>query len=367
MIDIGKILKRAWHILWSYKILWIFGILLVLTAGGSGGGNGGSSSRSSYQGSNGYQGVTPSTNPQVQQLNQWFQTYIEPLGAHPEQHIATFIWIAVAVFLFFLILGALLALVRFPTEAAVIRMVDDYEQTGTKVGFKQGWKLGWSRRAFRMWWIHFLTQDLPGIVFFLLILSIGVGVFFNIRNGNVPAIVAGSLAAVAGIILILVVFILGMTFLRLLNQFYWREVALNDAGTREAFRTGWATFKRNWKSAGLMWLVMVGIGIGAGIVLAIALFVLIPAYIILAVPAALVAAIPGLVAFGITSLFGSTLVAGIVGALVALPFFFLVVLSPFYLVSGWFSIYESSIWTLTYREIKALESVAPVTGPKIAK
>ncbi len=34
MIGFGKILKRAWHILWNYKILWIFGILLAITAGG---------------------------------------------------------------------------------------------------------------------------------------------------------------------------------------------------------------------------------------------------------------------------------------------------------------------------------------------
>ena len=33
MIDIGKILKRAWHILWNYRILWIFGILLAITPG----------------------------------------------------------------------------------------------------------------------------------------------------------------------------------------------------------------------------------------------------------------------------------------------------------------------------------------------
>ncbi len=34
MINIGKILKRAWHILWNYRVLWIFGILLAITAGG---------------------------------------------------------------------------------------------------------------------------------------------------------------------------------------------------------------------------------------------------------------------------------------------------------------------------------------------
>ena len=37
MIDFGKILKRAWHILWNYRILWIFGILLAITTGGGGG------------------------------------------------------------------------------------------------------------------------------------------------------------------------------------------------------------------------------------------------------------------------------------------------------------------------------------------
>ena len=48
MINIGKILKRSWHILWNYRVLWIFGILLALTTGGSGSGSsnsGGSNSR----------------------------------------------------------------------------------------------------------------------------------------------------------------------------------------------------------------------------------------------------------------------------------------------------------------------------------
>ena len=39
MIDIGKILKRSWHILWNYRVLWIFGFILAMTAGGNGSGN----------------------------------------------------------------------------------------------------------------------------------------------------------------------------------------------------------------------------------------------------------------------------------------------------------------------------------------
>ena len=35
MIDPVKILKRSWYILWSYRALWVFGLVLALTAGGS--------------------------------------------------------------------------------------------------------------------------------------------------------------------------------------------------------------------------------------------------------------------------------------------------------------------------------------------
>src|SRR5512136_2699069 len=98
MISIGKILKRAWHILWNYRVLWIFGILLAITAGGSANGSNGGSSGSGYQFS-GNNGVPQSTNPTVQALNQWFQQNIEPLFIHPEQYISTFIWIGVGLFL----------------------------------------------------------------------------------------------------------------------------------------------------------------------------------------------------------------------------------------------------------------------------
>jgi len=28
----GKVLKRAWEILWRYRVLWIFGVIVALTA-----------------------------------------------------------------------------------------------------------------------------------------------------------------------------------------------------------------------------------------------------------------------------------------------------------------------------------------------
>jgi hypothetical protein len=41
-------------------------------------------------------------------------------------------------------------------------------------------------------------------------------------------------------------------------------------------------------------------------------------------------------------------------------FFFLIVFAPLSLVNGWYHLYSSNVWILIYREIQALESVAPV-------
>ena len=38
-MDHVKVLKRAWEILWRYRVLWVFGIILALTAGGGTPGN----------------------------------------------------------------------------------------------------------------------------------------------------------------------------------------------------------------------------------------------------------------------------------------------------------------------------------------
>lgn len=41
-MDYGYVLRRAWEIIWKFKVLWIFGILASCgQASGSGGGNSG--------------------------------------------------------------------------------------------------------------------------------------------------------------------------------------------------------------------------------------------------------------------------------------------------------------------------------------
>ena len=51
-MDPIKILKRAWHIVWNYRTLWIFGFILAITASGGGGGGGNSGTNFNYNNSN---------------------------------------------------------------------------------------------------------------------------------------------------------------------------------------------------------------------------------------------------------------------------------------------------------------------------
>lgn len=375
MIDIGKILKRAWQVLWNYKVLWIFAFLLALTAGSgnSGGSNGGSSYK--FDGNNGYngsEGYNPDyeLNPEMAEVQTWFEENVEPLFATEQAAIRTAIWITVGIIALMIVIGLLVALVRYPTETAILRMVDNYEQTGEKVGFRAGWKLGWNRRAFRLWLID-LIIGLPALVLVLLLMGAGALFVVNMINGNEGAAIAGSVALIGCLVVFFISFAILMVFLSLLRQFFARKAALEETTVGDSFRQGWAMFKRNWKSAALMWLVMLGIGIGFGIAAMIAFFVLIPTYVIMAIPGAIVGAIPGAIAFGITSIFANAPWNWIIAVLVALPFFATVALAPMTLLQGLYMLFESNVWTLSYREMKALEALAPVAPveelPPLAK
>jgi hypothetical protein len=361
MLDIGKILKRAWHILWNYKILWIFGILLAITSGGRGGGSnggGGSGGGSGYEFGGGQPDLSKA--PQwIRQLNDWFQQNLVPLFVQPAQHISTFIWIGVVLLLIIIIFATISAIVRYVSETAILRMVDEYEQTGTKVGFRQGWKKGWSRAAFRIWLIDLLIIAVPIFVLILLLIGLGLAVYSGAGASNHALLWTSVAFAVACFLPFIVLFVLLMIFVSLLRQFFVRKAALENLGVRESFRQGWQMFKHNWKDAGLMWLVMVGLGIGFALASVVAVIVLIPVFVLTGAVGLIVAAVPALIAFGISSLFTIAPLAWIIAALVGLPFFILVLGSPLALIGGWAQIFTSSVWTLTYRELKTLEHISP--------
>jgi hypothetical protein len=375
MLDIKKILVRSWHILWNYRTLWVFGFILALAAG-SGGGNGGghSSSRSEWRDDEmprewqapgewhdgewrGLEGETPG-----EVLQSVFAQMTERIAELQAQYPVEFemgIAVAVTFFIVALLAGLIVTVLYYVAETATIRMVDEYEQSGVKVGVRQGWRYGWSRAAWRVFFINFMTH-LP--VFFMLglvllvtwwIISAALG---GVQSALVSSLVAGiGLVFLAGFVTFIV-----MVVLYVVRDFAWRFAVLEDKGVRESLALAFAFIKRNWKNVGYMWLVVLGLQI----VWAIAFILLVIPLMIVSIATALggilVVLIPALGTAGLASLLSAPGYWPWAFALVvSAPLFMIVAFSPIFLVQGWALTFLSSTWTLTYREIKTLETVGP--------
>ncbi len=372
-MDPVKILKRAWHILWSYRTLWVFGLILALTAAGSSGGSGNSGARFSGNGNNqGYQAPLPENwreeiGKAFAEVGKEFSRILEdglPALGISKGELTALIWIAVVFFLVMTVIGLVMAIARYVSETAVIRMVDEYEATDSKMTVRQGFRIGWSRTSWRL----FLINLIINIPVFLLLVVMGVAGFmiYSMVAGRSDNFAVAGIVSVIGVVFlaIFVVVILSI-FLHLLRHFFWRVCALEDVGVGESLRRGFAMVRENWKNVGLMWLIMIGLGIAWVLVSIIGVILTIPVVLITSVIGAVVAAIPGLMLVGLFSTFLNGYLPWIVGGIFVLPLFFTIAFSPWVLLTAWQQVYASTVWTLTYREIKALPAQLPETeiGP----
>jgi len=76
-----------------------------------------------------------------------------------------------------------------------------------------------------------------------------------------------------------------------------------------------------------------------------------------------VVAIPFLLLVGGFSLFLSGPLPWVAAGLFLLPLFFVIAFSPWLVLGSWQTVYTSTVWTLTYREIKALPAITPPVEP----
>lgn len=371
MLDIKKILGRSWHILWNYRTLWIFGFILALTVGASSGG--GNNSRYSVndnpredfpsgihapQDWKGLQGDTPR-----EKLNDAFAQIgagIAELRAEYPVEFQMGVAAAITLFVMMVVLSLVGAVLRYVAEASTIRMVNEYEETGVKVGFRQGWKYGWSRVSWRLFFINLLVH-LPSFFMLGLVIIVAWWIVSSALSGVEATLVTSLIAGIGLVFLFGFITIILMALLYLIRDFAWRIAILEDKGVTDSMRSAFALFKRNWKNAGLMWLVVLGLKIVWAIVFIILMLPLLVISVATMIGGILAAIAPALVTAGLASLLSAPdFWPWVFAAIIALPFFFVVAFSPMLLVSGWGYIYQSNIWTLTYRELKALETVAPV-------
>jgi len=344
-MDHGKVLKRAWEILWQYRVLWVFGVIVALAAAGGGGTN-----PFTYTFDGGDNGEPPFG------MEGWTRSWeLSEVVPHAAQAWAAVAGTILAIVLGLACLAVIITVVRiiflYIAETALIRMVDDYEETGVKRGVREGFRLGWSRTALRLFVLDLLSK-LPGMVIMFLLLLLGVGLFALMTVAR-DAVVLQGISIVAGIGLAFLVILLAIVIalaVSLVRPLIFRLCAVEEGGVIDSLKQGFAFIRRHITDVVLTWLIMVGLQIGWGIAL-------IPVVVFLLFVGAVLGGGLGLLVGGLASLVAKGAVPWVLGALLGLPTFILVLAAPLTFLMGLAEVFKSSVWTLAYRELRALEGV----------
>ncbi len=359
-MDHIKVLKRAFQITWNYRALWIFGIILALTVGGrpSYNPNPGDNSQAKYTVD--HPGEIPEslelpdgrevTVPQVlREVTTWIAIGVTLTGLCC---CVIIIWIVVA------------TVARYVAETSLIRMVDDYEETSEKRGVREGFRMGWSRASFRLFLIDALFLAAGLVVFvplFILVAALaGVSVYMFVSE----VIVLGVIIAVAAAGLFFLIILLGILVgiaVQFLKPFFQRACVLENLGVIDSIRHALGFVKRHfaWDIV-VMWAIVLGLEIAWLFVMVMVVFALILAALV-------VAAAPLLLIGGL----GSLIIgwpAWVVGGVLFLLVFLVLLIVPSVFLRGLEMTFLSTVWTLTYRELRALEGLAeePQDSPEDA-
>jgi hypothetical protein len=312
------LIKRAWKITWRYKVLWIFGILLALAGGGGSSGGGGSG------GSGSGTGMPPM--PGLERINPGLAFSLVVLCC-----CLLIIWIIA------------ITILRYVALIALYRGVNQIEETGAAPTWREGFGLGWSNRAFRTWLLDLIIW-IPFAIIALLLLGLGASPLLLLLIDSPVARGIGIAMTIGLELLIIGLLVLAGVILSALGQFWSREIGIADRNIGEAIVTGYHLVRARLKDVGVMWLLTTAIGLGFGIVMVPITF----AVIMLAL------AVGGGLGYAVFKVTQSVLGAVVCG----LPPFLLIMLVPLTLIGGIYRVFESSTWTLTYREVTGMAKVA---------
>ncbi len=377
-MNLNTILRKAWQMLWHYRALWLFGAILSLVGAST-----------VYLGpwfdwedndqwiriklSNtttlqlpGADMTIDLTAPEgiriiTEDGTSWneFRELVDQVNRQASINLWA-ITIEVAVILACLLLLGVIS--RYVVETAMIRMVGEAEENGKHLGLWQGLRRGFSLRAWRLFLIDFVVSAVTILVFIVVFGVVVAPVLLAIRS-NEAIIIASGIGAFGLFIMAGYLWLAASGILSLVIQPIKRACALDNQGMVAAFRHGITLTKRHLKDVGMLWLVWMCIRllwVPLGILIVI---LLVPFFLLTTLAGLAMGGLPATLVATVTSLFMGGATPWIMGALVGVPIFIVVMASPMLFVNGLVEVYMSSIWTLAYRDLRALESPAqsPVT------
>lgn len=351
-MDHMNILKRSWEIMWRYRALWIFGIIIAMATAGGAGGSGNSGAQFSPGDNQNSMQQPPFSSGDFESFEQGMEEFGRFVTEGAEAFGTVLIVLGIAFACVMVLLGLAVTVLRYVSQTALIRMVDEYEETEEKRTVGQGFRIGWSRSSWRLFLID-LVIGIPMFIAVILLLALSASpLLLWLTDSNVAGIL-GTVASVGFFLLVILVIIVVGTTITILKRFFYRACALENLGVFDAIRSGYRLARRNLKDTALMWLILLGLQIAYAIGAAIAGFILL-------FPAILFGGGAALLFGGFGALIGDGALPWIVGGLVGAPIFLLIFALPLTFLSGLKEVYINNAWTLTYREMKALTGAAVI-------
>lgn len=330
-MNYGELISRAFTLTLQQRVLWWFGLGLVLTGHGGcstpvsgfGGGPGGREAPPEFAGE-------PPT---------WLIDLVRTLRV--EGIVAILVSLLVLAF----VLALVLQLAGAICQGALIYLVDAADR-GAPPSFSAGVQAG-VRSMWRLFLIALLVFS-PFVLTVLVMLGGAIASFIAALAGPQEFDAARALAVLALVCLgipFLCLIIVAAFLLSVLAILAQRAVVLEDLGVVAAIRRGWALLLARFWDLVLLSLIWIAIGIIVGMIVIVAL----PA-VLLAVPFVLVIATrepsPGLIAL---------LVVLVLAFVVYVVF-----------ISMLNAVFSSALWTLAYKRVAGWQpETAPVPVPAV--
>jgi hypothetical protein len=363
-MDYSKIFRQAWRNVLHYRALWLFGIVLALTAFSwesaliLGGDNDARGSENGLQIVRQDDETLPeafrrtvgeeidAAKAEIDRANRDLERFFaRELDVEIESDLLAIVAVVAALMLSGYIIAKTAGYVG---DAALIRTVNDTAETGEQHTVRQGWRLGWSRSALRFFLIDLLVDGaavVAVIVTFLLVFA-PLALW---ATGNTAAGVIGTIFTVGLFIPSLVLAIIAAALLSLVKGFSRRACALEGLGVTASARRGFAIVRRYLKEMLPVWLVTLGVNISWP-------FLMGPVVILSIVLGFVCGVIPALLLGGLALLVAEGAAMWILVAAVGILFFLLGFAAPLVFLAGLREVFLSSVWTLTFRELKQMES-----------
>jgi hypothetical protein len=254
------------------------------------------------------------------------------------------------------VFGCFYQLLYTIAEVAKIKMVGLYDQTGERVLFRQGLRLGWSKSVWRIILIILILILVMTIIMVVPIIVL-VSIFIPLlSSGNDPS---AFLCFTPIIILIVMMLLIGVSFISGLFMIAVLPLIVcscifEDLGVIKAIERGVSLCRRHLKDVGIMALLNYTIIMGWGLLLALLRLFL---------------SLLGLLAGGgtfwligkLTGLFGVNAPPDAMNfpLLLGVLIYFSIMIIPETLGYAVLYIFQSSLWTLVYRQIITAETPQP--------